>query len=358
MQFDYAIFTAINGLAGHYAWLDALGRVVAVYGLLVALLAAVALAWWPRGNDARGKPYIVGLLAAGALCALMIGLETLCARYLLHHDFRQRPVSHLWTTLLVVEGSYLSFPAWPAAIAVALALPAYGAWRRAGLTLAVFAVGIGLSLIFVGGNYPLDVVAGWFLGVVIGVTALALARLPWRVDHAPGWRLVGALWLTLGLAAVGAVLLIRAARADEAEGGSADLAAQYTLAIPPAVQAAVRQAGLPGEALLLAATNGRLLVGELDVTLPSPDIPLPAVEAVACREANAAFSTWDKLGLLTLTISSRFPGGNVEKMGTLYTASVAREEWPVGGYSLNHPLRSKKFFHQEFFRPHARTGAR
>ncbi len=68
---------------------------------------------------------------------------------------------------LIVHGENDSFPSLHTSFSFALAYFVYSLSKRAGLMLFGIAVIIGISRIYVGVHYPLDVIAGAFIGTLI-----------------------------------------------------------------------------------------------------------------------------------------------------------------------------------------------
>jgi undecaprenyl-diphosphatase len=152
---------------------------------LVWVLAAIAIA------ATRG----FGVLGTIAL-AVGVGVTTLAAdsvTFLLKdivdrpRPFEAHPQIH---PLYAVHSS--SFPAGHAATAFAGATVLTYVARRAAPVLFTVAALIGLSRVYVGDHYLTDVLAGAAIGVLVGVAAIALARL------VKGWELPGGLRLQIG----------------------------------------------------------------------------------------------------------------------------------------------------------------
>ena len=108
--------------------------------------------------------------------ALATLLATAIAQVLKRSLRRPRPSSNIQGFISLVEDpDAFSFPSGhtAAAFAVAIALAGSGSWLGA-LTLG-FALTVGLSRIYLGAHYPLDVAAGSFIGVAAGlVTRLVI----------------------------------------------------------------------------------------------------------------------------------------------------------------------------------------
>ncbi len=68
---------------------------------------------------------------------------------------------------LVPESAYSSFPSGHATFFMALAVAIYLTHKRAGLVFIFFALIIGISRIAVGVHFPVDILAGFALGIIV-----------------------------------------------------------------------------------------------------------------------------------------------------------------------------------------------
>ena len=78
---------------------------------------------------------------------------------------------------LVTEMPFESFPSAHAAITLALAIVVARYHRRLGKLLILFAVLVGLSRLYVGVHYPVDVIAGFVIGWGIATGMVRLFKL-------------------------------------------------------------------------------------------------------------------------------------------------------------------------------------
>lgn len=132
-----------------------------------------ASSWWVMG---------IGLAACGGSArrpALLLGgaalLATGASQILKRTASRPRPNPQvLGFSALTEHPDRFSFPSGhtTAAFAVAVALTGEGAWL--GPAAMALAAGIGVSRVYLGAHYPLDVAAGAVLGSVAGLTVRLL----------------------------------------------------------------------------------------------------------------------------------------------------------------------------------------
>lgn len=180
---DQALLLAINGgLASPL--LDVLMAVLSnrLLGLVLLALAVAVLAW--RGGRA-GRVVAVAALIAVAMT------DPLAAQLLKPVIGRLRPCHELEDAVRTVAGcgGQFGMPSNHAANVAAAAAAVALAFPRTLVLTVPLALGIGLSRVYLGVHYPLDVLAGYGLGACIGVAVSAglglLARTYRRADADP-----------------------------------------------------------------------------------------------------------------------------------------------------------------------------
>ena len=159
---DYWLFGAINSPAGRWPWLDAPARLLMNDYFVPTVLALALLALWFEPNNLSGpashnrRAVLTAALGAALANAL---LKTMNLLY-----FRPRPFAHHPVNTLFYHPSDSSFPSNAAALGFAIAAGVWFYNRTWGSALLFIAALFGLSRIFGGVHYPLDVLAGAGLG--------------------------------------------------------------------------------------------------------------------------------------------------------------------------------------------------
>lgn len=163
---DYALFRAVNGLAGRSSAIDALMIGSAKYLPVVFALALVAL-WlsWRQRNQRAG-------FLAGVAALVALGIGQLIGKVLP----RPRPyVSHS-VIQLIPPSLDTSFPSDHAILGFAVAVMVWRYNRRAGAILLLLTTLMAFARNFVGAHYPGDVLGGAVLGTVVSASLGRLAE--------------------------------------------------------------------------------------------------------------------------------------------------------------------------------------
>ena len=206
LQFNYALFQSINGLAGVYPWLDALMVFCASY-LVFLLPLPMLLLWgrplaWRGGQLSSGEQEILRERRAAVLWVAIACVAAYILNLLIEHViFEPRPFITHHVHDLVAHAADDSFPsdhtAWAFAVGGMFLLQLLPAWSRARhqkhasgdstllkalnypawITLLTLAMGclIGFARVFVGVHYPDDILGGAFDGLLAAIV-MTLAR--------------------------------------------------------------------------------------------------------------------------------------------------------------------------------------
>ncbi|MBI4239849.1 phosphatase PAP2 family protein [Candidatus Uhrbacteria bacterium] len=166
IDFDAALFSALNSLAGHSAFFDA---VIVFFGVFaITLFVPLFL----LDKETRNKKMILAALIA--LCGAYATDASLGLAV-----YRDRPfLDHSVNQLIDVFMPTKSFPSDHSALSFAAATVFFLASRRTPLSFLVFlfAAFIGLARIIGGVHYPLDVIVGAVVGVGWGIGAYHLSK--------------------------------------------------------------------------------------------------------------------------------------------------------------------------------------
>lgn len=171
---DVGLLYKINALAGDAPhWLDRGVAFLGEYGLLVAVAGLLVWSWWQvarrRPDDASTA--VAGVMWAG-LAAVVAMLLSIPIRDVVQ---RPRPFDDQSDLHVLLRGtSKFSFVNDHSTLAMAVGVGLFMVHRKAGLIGVALAVLEGFTRVFMGVNYPTDVIGGFALGTA---TALLLAPL-------------------------------------------------------------------------------------------------------------------------------------------------------------------------------------
>ena len=171
---DERLFLWVNGFVGKLPFLDRVAQwVVSDYLIPVSLALALVALWFIEPNRVARQRHQVGVFAA--LTAM--GLSSLAVFWLNTLYFRPRPFETLDVTLLFYRPTDSSFPSNAAAAVFGIAAVVWGVNRRLGTVLLIAAGLYAFARVYVGVHYPLDVVAGALIGIVMAYLVLKVWEL-------------------------------------------------------------------------------------------------------------------------------------------------------------------------------------
>lgn len=169
-SFDTQLFLLFNHLPHNQA-LDSVGRFLSVVGPERVVWIPIT-AWFFIKSRGAMRRFFVPLF-------LTLIVSWVSAELLKIIVARGRPSAAMGAIIIGSDQGDFSFPSAHATVAFALAVALSAVepkWKR---PFYVLALAIGVSRMYLGYHYPLDVLAGAILGVVVGTTVLNGVRWPW-----------------------------------------------------------------------------------------------------------------------------------------------------------------------------------
>ena len=192
---DETLFLWINGIAGRLDdSLPVINRAaewfVSDYLVPVSLALALIALWFVGKDRATRKMHQIGVFVAlSSMAFASLAVFTINAAY-----FRPRPFVDHDVTLLFYQPTDSSFPANAVAATFGIAAAVWSVNRRWGTVLLVGASLHGIARVYAGVHYPMDIVAGALIGIV--VTSLVF-RLKDLLGLLPTWVIKAARILCL-----------------------------------------------------------------------------------------------------------------------------------------------------------------
>lgn len=187
VSLDERLFFLINGLAGASEALDRFMKLMVGEYFIPVAMVMVLLVMWFLGKDLRARERN----QRAVWCALIgVGFASAFVEILNIFYDRLRPyeVYPGDVTLLFHLSDDPSFPANAAAVGFAFAMGAWFGNRKAGYLLFLLAILWSFARVYVGVHYPLDVIGGAAIGIVVSFAALGVLRL---AEPLPTWILKG-----------------------------------------------------------------------------------------------------------------------------------------------------------------------
>ena len=191
LDIDESILLWVNRWTGTAVWLDSVIELLVSDYMVAVSMALVLVGLWFTGKDAgernRHQEGILAALAAMALSSWSV--------YAINGVYqRPRPFVDNDIAVLFYYPTDPSFPSNSAAATFALAAAVWVVNRKVGTVMLAAAVALGFSRVYAGVHYPLDVLAGCGIGVVI---ALLVHRLRALLEPLPSLALRAARVLCL-----------------------------------------------------------------------------------------------------------------------------------------------------------------
>jgi len=169
-ELNTSIFLAINQMSGQSAFFD---KIIVIFGdYLAYILVAAFLGLFLYKSISRfDKIALFVTAAAGAILGRGVLVEII--RFFYHHP---RPVVALpQIQPLIFESSY-SFPSGHATLFFMLSAVIYHYNKKIGVIFFILSAFMGLARIAAGVHYPLDILGGAILGILIAGVCIFLTR--------------------------------------------------------------------------------------------------------------------------------------------------------------------------------------
>jgi undecaprenyl-diphosphatase len=191
---DYRTYHAINQFVYHHAWLGRGLSALETWAVPVIAIATFALWLFARpGGDRKWKLASACALGSAAL-ALLIN-QLIGKLWDRERPFATHPSAHVWGS----RSHDPSFPSDHASAAFGIAFAILLLDRFVGSVFLLAAVTIAVGRVFIGAHYPLDVLAGCFVGfgsalLVTRVAGPIVDRMVRLVERGTD-RLLAPIWL-------------------------------------------------------------------------------------------------------------------------------------------------------------------
>ena len=157
MQKDYDWFKKINRLANRYHWLDKLSVFFAEYSGIIMVFYLIFLLW---KNELNQDLFFRAI-------ALSFFTRFVLLKIIRKFVIRSRPFTDHNVNLLIRRLKDQSFPSGHSTFFFTLSFVIWFYNQEVGSWMLINSFLIGLSRVFVGVHYPLDILGGTFLGYLV-----------------------------------------------------------------------------------------------------------------------------------------------------------------------------------------------
>ena len=169
MDLNQKIFWQFNNLAGFSDWGDQVIYFLAEYAGWIII--GGLLAWWL----VKKRSALRHRLSHVFLAALLAWVVAMLMKHVSHSD---RPFVELQNVdQLVFNVKTYAFPSGHAAFFSALGSAVYLINRKIGLVILISAAVIGLARVAAGIHWPIDVVVGFLVGMIVAIAVLKIVEL-------------------------------------------------------------------------------------------------------------------------------------------------------------------------------------
>lgn len=180
-RWDVQAFLWLNGQVGRSDLLDGLVELLVSDYLIPGTMAIVLLVLWFSGRDkATRYRYQIGVFAALST----MGFTSWAVQEISVAAERARPFLDHEVNLLFYEATDFSFPSNSVAAVFGIAAGVFGANRKVGVAMFGLGAVLGLSRVFAGVHYPVDVITSAMIGPVIAVLVYQLRKV---IEPLPTW---------------------------------------------------------------------------------------------------------------------------------------------------------------------------
>ena len=159
---NISLFFLIFGLNNHSVVLDGLMIFGARYLILIAFLIFFILAF--KGNTQEKKAFLLAILALPIAVLIIMGIHLFF--------FEPRPFVTFHLTPLYPFNPDASFPSRHASFIAVIAFSYIYFKSRWAVLLLIFMLWVGISRIYVGVHYPVDILGG----IIVGIISLLITK--------------------------------------------------------------------------------------------------------------------------------------------------------------------------------------
>ena len=164
IDYDLSLSLAINRYAGKSEMIDLLMGILASDYFFPVIFALFMVGIWFNGSGQKVRVVNQYIVIFSVISLAFVNWVVFVANAYL---FRSRPFENEQITLIYYEATDSSFPSNALAVLFAISISALIVNQRYGIALLLLSIVYGISRIYVGVHYPLDIFSALILGAVI-----------------------------------------------------------------------------------------------------------------------------------------------------------------------------------------------
>ena len=164
IDYDLSLSLAINRYAGKSEMIDLLMGILASDYFFPVIFALFMVGIWFNGSGQKERVVNQYIVIFSVISLAFVNWVVFVANAYL---FRSRPFENEQITLIYYEATDSSFPSNALAVLFAISISALIVKQRYGIALLLLSIVYGISRIYVGVHYPLDIFSALILGAVI-----------------------------------------------------------------------------------------------------------------------------------------------------------------------------------------------
>ena len=174
IAYDESLTLSINGLVGRSSRIDSIMSVFASDYFFPVIFALCLMGIWFSGFGEKNRAINQqGVIFSIISLALVNWIVFVINAYL----FRPRPFENHQVNLIFYKATDSSFPSNALAVLFAISIAILIMNRRYGIISIIFSVIYGISRIYVGVHYPLDIISALILGIIAAGIVSYIGRL-------------------------------------------------------------------------------------------------------------------------------------------------------------------------------------
>ena len=181
VAYDLNLILAINRYAGKWEMLDLIISIFASDYFFPVIFALFLVGIWFNGSEQKYRVVNQHIVIFSIISLAFVNWIVFVINAYL---FRSRPFENEQISLIFYEATDSSFPSNALAVLFAISITTLITNRRYGISLMILSIVYGISRIYVGVHYPLDILSALILGVIAAIIVCYIGKLIYPIPLA------------------------------------------------------------------------------------------------------------------------------------------------------------------------------